>query len=532
MMKTKHRAFLFLLFGTVMAGCSSLDPDFYHPTETYPGKLPLTVGVKVAPITIQGLTDVGKDRLKAAALKSLASVFEKADFVSQLSRYDVLANVDVSLQPHGGGSSALNPPVFQAALSVQLKNQKDGQFVGIYRSASPIPPISGGDYAIAAVSGLLLCIPCPFTMPYLMDESTKSAEAVFSKNLDQVASKIYHDRKQLLASLNGSDQNAALLARIQRLKTRLQELKSGEQPSPSSSEMTPSPGPQNDQSQVLSEIKALQSQISALKPKAKVSIRSDVDSPSFEDPKDPRDFALVIGVEHYSQGIPKADYADRDAQAVFGHLVALGVPPRHIQRLTDATATRGRIRAALHWLYRNVKPGGTVYVYYSGHGSPGQSGNAYLVPADGDPSNLPETGISISSLYQSLNKLPARHVIVAMDACFTGQGKRSVLGKGARPLVTKVREGAFPASGKLIAFSAAKSDQESGVLESQGHGLFTYYFLKGLDKGAVKDGHVTVEALYRYLKPKVADEAGIDNRNQTPEIEPRTLGPDALVRLR
>ena len=49
-------------------------------------------------------------------------------------------------------------------------------------------------------------------------------------------------------------------------------------------------------------------------------------------------------------------------------------------------------------------------------------------------------------------------LLVAMDACFTGQGKRSVLGQGARPLVTKIREGAFPASGKLIAFSAAKAD--------------------------------------------------------------------------
>ena len=217
---------------------------------------------------------------------------------------------------------------------------------------------------------------------------------------------------------------------------------------------------------------------------------------------------------------------------MFRYLVALGVPPRHIQRLTDATATRGRIRASLHWLYRNVKPGGTVYVYYSGHGSPGQHGHAYLVPADGDPSNLPETGVSIGSFYQSLNRLPARRVIIAMDACFTGQGRRSVLGKGARPLVTKVREGAFPLSGKLIALTAAQADQESGVLESQGHGLFTYYLLKGLDKGAVKNGHVTVGGLYRYLKPKVSDEAGIDNRSQTPELEPRQTTQIASVRIR
>ena len=96
----------------------------------------------------------------------------------------------------------------------------------------------------------------------------------------------------------------------------------------------------------------------------------------------------------------------------------------------------------------------------------------------------------------------------------------------------KVREGAFPSSGKLIAFSAAKSDQEAGVLKDQGHGLFTYYFLKGLNKGAVHQGHVTIAGLYRYLDRRVTDKANLDNRSQTPEIEPQVLGPDARVRLR
>ena len=177
---------------------------------------------------------------------------------------------------------------------------------------------------------------------------------------------------------------------------------------------------------------------------------SSVDRPDYREPRHRKDFALVIGVEQYPRPIHAAIFADQDAQAMFAHLRALGVPVRHIKRLTGDTATRSRIESALHWLKRNVQPGATVYVYFSGHGAPGRSGDAYLVPFDGDPSDLSETALPVSTLYEDLETLPAKHVIVALDACFTGEGKRSVLGSGIRPLVTKIREGPVPSSGKLV----------------------------------------------------------------------------------
>lgn len=259
---------------------------------------------------------------------------------------------------------------------------------------------------------------------------------------------------------------------------------------------------------------------------------SSVDHPDYRSPRHPNAFALVIGVEKYPGGIPKAEFADRDAQAMVAHLRALGVPLRHIKRLTDEMATGNRIKGALHWLKRNVRPGSTVYVYFSGHGAPGQGGTAYLVPFDGDPSDLSDTGVSTSGFYKDLEKLPAKHIIVALDACFTGEGKRSIVGSGIRPLVTKIREGEVPSSGKLVVLTAARSNQESGVMEAKGHGLFTYYFLKGLNGGAEHRGHVTVAGLYRYLKPKVESEANLDNRRQTPELEPRSLNQADSVSIR
>ncbi len=53
--------------------------------------------------------------------------------------------------------------------------------------------------------------------------------------------------------------------------------------------------------------------------------------------------------------------------------------------------------------------------------------------------------------------------------------------------------------------------------------MFTYFFLNGLN-GAAKDakGRITAKSLYRYLKPKVQDEARRQNREQTPTVQHKT----------
>ena len=258
--------------------------------------------------------------------------------------------------------------------------------------------------------------------------------------------------------------------------------------------------------------------------KNKTQFKTSVDTPSYKELKHAKNFAVVVGVEKYPGPIQKAKFAERDAQSVFSHLQALGVPIRHIKRLTNDTATITRIQSALTWLKRNIRPNSTVYFYYSGHGSTDTKGNAYLVPFDGDPSDLPETAFSVTALYQELASLQAKHIIVVLDTSFLGEGKRSVIGNGVRPLVTRIKEGSVPDTGKFVVFTAARSDQESGILNSKGHGLFTYYLLKGLNGGAEHGGHVTVASLYHYIKPKVERKASLDNRTQVPELEPHLSG--------
>jgi hypothetical protein len=250
------------------------------------------------------------------------------------------------------------------------------------------------------------------------------------------------------------------------------------------------------------------------KPAAPAEPRSDVDRPAYKVAQNPDAYAIVVGVEKYN-ALPDAKWAERDAKAMTAHLVAMGYPQRNIVTLTGAQATRtGLVKNLEAWLPNQVNERSTVLFYFSGHGAPdAKSAQAYLVPSDGDPQYLEETGYPIKRLYEKLGALKAKRVLVALDSCFSGAGGRSVLASGTRPLVAKLT--LAPAQSKVVSLSASSADEITGALDEQGHGLFTYHLLKALGETA---GRGTVQELYDALKPRVADEARRQNRGQTPQL--------------
>jgi hypothetical protein len=251
-------------------------------------------------------------------------------------------------------------------------------------------------------------------------------------------------------------------------------------------------------------------------------------APNFSNASAVEDYAVIVGIENYPD-LPAATYAERDAAAARNFIRALGVPERNIVLLTGNRATKTGMEKTLEaWLPNNISEKSRVYFYYSGHGAPDtKTGDAYLVPSDGDPQYLAQTGYPLKRLYAKLGQLKAKSVLVALDSCFSGAGGRSVLAKGTRPLVGKV-DMAVQSDGKVSVLSASAGDQVSGTNEEAGYGLFTYNLLQGLN-GAAKDaqGQVTLKSLFGYLKPRVQDEARRGNRDQTPQLQ--SAGSEDLV---
>jgi uncharacterized caspase-like protein len=74
---------------------------------------------------------------------------------------------------------------------------------------------------------------------------------------------------------------------------------------------------------------------------------------------------------------------------------------------------------------------------------------------------------------------------------------------------------------KVTVLSAASGDQISSTYEEKGHGLFTYFMLKGIKNEDVvkKDGSIALSDLFSYLKPQVERIARKQyNNEQTPQL--------------
>lgn len=258
---------------------------------------------------------------------------------------------------------------------------------------------------------------------------------------------------------------------------------------------------------------------------------SDVDKvPSLKPNPKPNAYAVVFGIETYREKLPKADFAAGDAKLMGEYLTkVLGYPEENVVVRLNEKAARSDIEKYFEeWLPNNVEPGGSVFIYYSGHGAPNpKTGDAYLVPYDGDPTFVGTTAYPLKRLYAALDKLPAKDIVVVLDSCFSGGGGRSVLAKGARPMGIAL-EGALASTGKAVVLAASSGDQISSTYEEKGHGLMTYFFLKGLQgEGDLnKDGVIELTELYNYVRPNVQRIARKQyNTEQIPQL---LASPDVL----
>ncbi|MBU1056381.1 MAG: caspase family protein [Proteobacteria bacterium] len=254
------------------------------------------------------------------------------------------------------------------------------------------------------------------------------------------------------------------------------------------------------------------------------TIRSDVDTlPAATLRINKNAYAIVIGIEQYRQKLPSADYAVSDAMLVSEYLTkVMGYLEENVILLQNEYATNvDFVKYFEKWLPNNVEPGGTVFVYFSGHGAPNpKTGDAYLVPYDGDPSFIAQTGYSLKRMYAALGKLQAKEIVVALDSCFSGAGGRSVLAKGARPLVMNLQSNTV-LSKNMTVLSASAGDQISSTYDDKGHGLFTYFLLKGIKNEDVvnPDGSIKMDDLFGYLAPQVERIARKQyNNEQMPQL--------------
>jgi len=221
----------------------------------------------------------------------------------------------------------------------------------------------------------------------------------------------------------------------------------------------------------------------------------DLDDPLRTGARAPHDAAVVVGLSDYLF-LPDVAFADRDATLVRDWLVSTrGVPSDRVRVLT--AGSREQIVAAVEAAGRDTSEGGTVWLYFAGHGvaSP-QSGHRLLLGDDTRqaPEAFDARGVELDAL-SSLASASGARVVTWVDACFNGTGRDGqAVVSGTRfavpDWVTGDREG-------QLSWAAAGPDQFARPLEGVRHGAFTWLSvgaLRGWADGEIdgaRDGIVT-----------------------------------------
>ena len=228
-------------------------------------------------------------------------------------------------------------------------------------------------------------------------------------------------------------------------------------------------------------------------------------------------WAVIIGINQYPKW-PSLQYAVNDARAVRDRLLQLGFPRRNVIFLADSQATKDSIESILgDELRRKVGSNDRVFIYFAGHGQtedlPGGRQEGYIVPVDGDNASLFSSCISMSDVRKFSERIAAKHIFFAIDACYSGLALMRAGEPDTRDRQYLQKVARLPARQLVTAGSAGEQ-----VIEHGGHGAFTKNLLLALDGNADKYppfGVLTGSELGQYLQPTVSVET--DNA-QTPQF--------------
>jgi formylglycine-generating enzyme required for sulfatase activity len=225
-----------------------------------------------------------------------------------------------------------------------------------------------------------------------------------------------------------------------------------------------------------------------------------------------KSWGVVIGINQYSKW-PGLEYAVNDAKAVGDRLKALEFD--EVIEVLDRDATRERLLELLgNELPKKVSKQDRVVIFFAGHGQTEELASGrqkgYIIPVDASTQVFSQA-ISMEEVRELSERIPAKHILYVIDACYSGLGLSRA--GSITPTVAGYLRKVTSIRAVQMVTAGSKGEQ---VIEKNGHGLFTAYFLRALDGEADfdNDGVVTASELGAFLRPQVSQNT--DNR-QTPQ---------------
>lgn len=243
----------------------------------------------------------------------------------------------------------------------------------------------------------------------------------------------------------------------------------------------------------------------------------------------PRSYAVVVGIAAY-KNLPENQqlrYSERDAEAMYSILISPeggNFRAENVHKLVGDKATLASVKRELEeWLPSVAKEDDRVLVYFAGHGFV-VDGVPYLAPYDFDLKSIPKSAYPMADLGHVFgSRIKAKWKVLMTDSCHSGaitpDSDVQTINRSLLDLTTSL-------------FSLTASRDRERSFESQdwggGHGIFTYYVVRGMEGSADenRDGIVTADELAEYVRRNVREAT---NGAQTPTSDRGSFDPNMLL---
>lgn len=220
----------------------------------------------------------------------------------------------------------------------------------------------------------------------------------------------------------------------------------------------------------------------------------------------PKLWLFLVGVNKYEdEQLTSLQYPALDCQGLSEalNMATQQFPEKEVITCNDFTTELPSlltVRTSLEQVTFRAKAEDTILFYFSGHGILQEnSSQPYLCLRDTQIDDLINTSLPLSELLQILNNCKARQQLVWLDACHSGgMTLRGALNPTQQ--MVQVLQNAAAASKGFYALLSCDTNQQSWEFPELGHGVFTYYLMRGLGgEAADTQGIITADGLYRYV---------------------------------
>nr|MBX2862115.1 caspase family protein [Leptolyngbyaceae cyanobacterium MAG.088] len=213
-------------------------------------------------------------------------------------------------------------------------------------------------------------------------------------------------------------------------------------------------------------------------------------------------WAIIIGINQY-QGFQPLMQAQNDAVGIRQYLIEeAGFLPENCILLSDLSKSTEYEavfpdQAAINdWIETicqgRVQRDDSLWFYFSGYGAQADNKD-YLMPVDGDPAQVKQTGIALQDVVKYLKQAPTKDIFMVLDM---NRSQSALAGQAIGEHVAKLASKA-----RIPLLLSCQPNEFSHETLAVRHGLFTAALLEGLRY----DGCATLSHLERYLVERIPE---------------------------